>query len=132
MKMFEQIGEFIPDSLIVSADFPILKKGVGLKQGQKVLKRGSLIVKNDDGEYVIAPQKETLTKGSIFGILADDTDTGESGESTVPAICYITGVFNPDAVTVAEDATVSDYEEDMRSLSMFLDAVQPYGGTPGE
>lgn len=132
MKMFEQIGEFIPDSLIVSADFPILKKGVGLKPGQKVLKRGSLIVKNDSGEYVIAPQKDTLTKGSVFGILADDTDTGETGESAVPAVCYITGVFNPDAVAVAEEATVSDYEDDMRSLSLFLETVQPYDGTTGE
>ena len=34
MGMFEQIGEFTPDSLIASPDFPILKEGIGLKPGQ--------------------------------------------------------------------------------------------------
>ena len=38
MKMFEKIGEFKPDSLIASADFPILKEGIGLKAGQGILK----------------------------------------------------------------------------------------------
>ena len=33
MKMFEKTGEFKPDSLIVSPDFPILKEGIGLKAG---------------------------------------------------------------------------------------------------
>ena len=47
MKMFEQIGEFTPDSLITSEDFSILKEGIGLKAGQRVLKRGSLIVKTE-------------------------------------------------------------------------------------
>ena len=49
MKMFEQIGEFTPDSLITSEDFSILKEGIGLKAGQGVLKRGSLIVKSEIG-----------------------------------------------------------------------------------
>ena len=43
MKMFEKTGEFKPDSLIVSPDFPILKEGIGLKAGYGVLKRGSRV-----------------------------------------------------------------------------------------
>ena len=36
MNMFEKTGEFKPDSLIVSPDFPILKEGIGLKAGYGV------------------------------------------------------------------------------------------------
>ena len=61
MKMFEKIGEFKPDSLIASADFPILKEGIGLKAGQGILKRGSLIVKAEDAGYIAGT---TYTTGS--------------------------------------------------------------------
>ena len=52
MKMFEQTGEFTPDSLIASADFPILKEGIGLKAGQGILKRGSLIIRSEKAGYI--------------------------------------------------------------------------------
>ena len=54
MKMFEKTGEFKPDSLIVSPDFPIVKEGIGLKAGYGVLKRGSLIMKGADKAGYIA------------------------------------------------------------------------------
>ena len=130
MNLFEKIGEFTPDSLIVSNEFPILKEGCGLKQGQKVLKRGSLIVKDGSGDFVIAPQE---SKGvTAFGILADDVDTGDTGEDKVPAVCYVTGIFNPEAVIVGESATVTDYADAMRGRSIFLRAVQNYDPAPGK
>ena len=39
MKMFEQIGEFKPDSLIAGNEFPILTAGIGLKAGYGLLRR---------------------------------------------------------------------------------------------
>lgn len=122
MNLYKEIGEFKPDSLIVSNEFPILKEGCGLKQGQKVLKRGSLIVKDESGKFVIAPQdNETV---SVFGILADDIDTGDAGEESVPAVCYVTGIFNPESVIVGESATVTDYQDALRAVSIFLRPVQ--------
>lgn len=130
MNLFEKIGEFKPDSLIVSNEFPILKEGCGLKQGQKVLKRGSLIVKDSSGDYVIAP--ESNSDVTVFGILTDDTDTGDTGEEKVPAVCYVTGIFNPEAVIVGESATVTDYADAMRAASIFLRGVQNYDAQSGE
>ena len=54
MNLFEQIGEFKPDSLIAGNSFPIMKEGIGLKAGQGILKRGSLIMKCADGAGYIA------------------------------------------------------------------------------
>lgn len=127
MNMFEKVGEFTPDSLIVSGDFPILKNGCGLKSGQGILKRGSLIVKNAAGDYVLAP-KAGDTPDAVFGILADNTDTGdtEDAEKKIPAVCYTTGIFNPDAVAVATEATVNEYADAMKTVSLFLRGVQKY------
>lgn len=137
MKMYEQIGEFKPDSLIASADFPILKEGIGLKAGQGLLKRGSLIIKADNAGYIAGTTRTTgsgetekteeLT-GKIFGILTDDMDTGDDdSKDNIPATCYQTGIFNRDAVIVTgEDATIDKYEDDMRDVSLFLRNVQNY------
>lgn len=140
MQMYKEIGEFTPDSLIVSDGFPILKEGIGLKSGQGVLKRGSLIMKCADGAGYIAGTTVTVKKGegdnattvnakmTVFGILTDDIDTGSDTEAdNIPAVCYQTGAFNRAAVIVSgEDATVDDYEDDMKAVSLFLRNVQKY------
>ena len=124
MKMFEQIGEFTPDSLITSEDFSILKEGIGLKAGQGVLKRGSLIVKSEKAGYLAGTAD---IEGKIFGILTDDTDTGgDAAGDNIPAACCQTGSFNRAAVIVAGSATVDTYKDDMKAVSLFLRNVKKY------
>lgn len=140
MQMFKQVGEFIPDSLIASNEFPILKEGIGLKAGQGVLKRGSLIMKGSDKAGYIAGTKATVTTGEgesavtadmemkVFGILTDDCDTGDDDTAdNIPAVAYLTGQFNRDAVLVTGGNTsVDDYEYKMRGVGMYLLSVQNY------
>ena len=140
MKMFKKTGEFKPDSLIVSPDFPIVKEGIGLKAGYGVLKRGSLIMKGADKAGYIAGTTVAAEGGegdsaktsnmamNIFGILADDTDTGiDSTADNVPAVVYQSGEFNREAVIVASDgAAVSTYEDDLKGVNIYLRSVQNY------
>lgn len=140
MKMYEQIGEFKPDSLIVGNEFPIMKEGIGLKAGQGVLKRGSLIMKGTDkagyiaGSVVAAKTKEgesaetSSMEMKVFGILTDDTDTGtDASADNIPSVCYQTGNFNREAVTVSgENAAVENYEDDMKCVGIYLRSVQNY------
>lgn len=137
MKMFEQIGEFKPDSLIVSQEFPILTEGIGLKAGQGLLKRGSLIIKSEKAGYIAGSTSTTgegedaktgVITGEIFGILTDDTDTGEdSSGDNIPATVYQSGIFNRDAVIVSgEDAEIGTYESDMKKVNIYLRNVQKY------
>lgn len=137
MKMYEQVGEFKPDSLIASANFPILTEGIGLKAGQGLLKRGSLIIKAEKVGYIAGTthttgsgenEKTEEITGKIFGILTDDTETGlDDAADNIPATCYQTGIFNRAAVIVAgKSATVDNYEDDMRVVSLFLRNVQNY------
>lgn len=140
MQMFKQVGEFIPDSLIASNEFPILKEGIGLKAGQGVLKRGSLIMKGADKAGYIAGTVAKVTTGEgesavtadmemkVFGILTDDCDTGEDDiADNIPAVAYLTGQFNREAVLVTgENTSVDDYEYEMRGVGMYLLSVQNY------
>lgn len=142
MGMFEQIGAFTPDSLIASPDFPILKEGIGLKPGQGMLKRGSLIMKGTDKAGYIAGTTATVAAGEgedaktspadmkVYGILTDDTDTGDdaSGDN-IPAVTYMTGVFNPAAILLSgEDVDISAYEKELKDVGIYLRSVQEYGG----
>lgn len=135
MNMFEQIGEFKPDSLIAGNEFPIMKEGIGLKAGQGVLKRGSLIMKGTDGAGYIAGSAAAAEGGEtsgtdmkVFGILTDDCDTGtDASADNIPAVCYQTGEFNRAAVVVSgEGAAVENYEDDMKCVGIYLRSVQNY------
>ncbi len=139
MRMFEKIGEFQPDSLIASPDFPILPEGIGLKSGYGVLKRGSLILRGSDKAGYLAGTMATVTTGegesavtsdiemSVFGILTDDFDTGtDSKAENIPATVYQTGEFNRAAVLVGEDAAVEAYEDALRGVGIYLRGVQNY------
>ncbi|MCI9388368.1 MAG: hypothetical protein HFH54_01620 [Lachnospiraceae bacterium] len=134
MNMFEKIGEFTPDSLIASPDFPILKEGIGLKPGQGVLKRGSLILKGTDKAGYIAGNSAAGEGAQVSGILTDDTDTGDETsedvpEGNIPATVYQTGVFNRAAVLLSgEDADIGTYEDEMKDVGIYLRDVQKYEG----
>lgn len=140
MNMFEQTGEFKPDSLIAGNEFPIMKEGIGLKAGQGVLKRGSLIMKCADKAGYIAGSAVAVTVGEgenaqtsnaemkVFGILTDECDTGtDTSADNIPAVCYQTGEFNRAAVIVSgEGAAVENYEDDMKCVGIYLRGVQNY------
>lgn len=134
MQMFQKTGEFRPDSLIVSPDYPILTEGIGLKAGQGLLRRGSLIMKGADKAGYIAGADASSGEGTstgmkVFGILTDDFDTGEDASAgNVPATAYQTGEFNRAAVLVSGESTaVETYEDEMRGAGIYLRSVQNYG-----
>lgn len=124
MKLFEKTGEFKPDSLIASNEYPILVEGVSLAAGQGVLKRGSLIGKIMDKGYLTGKTVGEEEVGAV-GILTDDIDTGASGtDPEVVSTLYITGCFNEDAIIVEEGATIGTTE--LKKLGIFLKSVQAY------
>ncbi len=138
MQMFKQVGEFTPDSLIASNEFPILKEGIGLKAGQGILKRGSLIMKGADKAGYIAGSVVKVKAGEgedvtdlemkVYGILTDEFDTGiDAAADNIPATVYLTGQFNREAVLVTgENASVDSYEYEMKGVGMYLLSVQNY------
>ena len=132
-------GTFTPDSLIVSPDFPVLKEGIGLKPGQGTLKRGTIICKGTDGSGYIAGKTVTVSSGDgetgsrsttnmtmkVFGILTDDTETGDKAEGDdIPAVVYTTGIFNRAALSVYTEAAVATFEDELKGIGIHLRNVQ--------
>ena len=93
-----------------------------------MLKRGSLIMKGADNAGYIAGTTVDGVEMKIFGILADDTDTGaDKTAGNIPAVVYQSGEFNRGAVIVSgEGATVDTFEDDLKGINIYLRSVQNY------
>lgn len=151
MNLFELEGESVPDSLIAGDKKGMLTRGIVLAPGQGILKRGTLLARNEEDlgvlyskavpEDVSAPGEsgetedgtvaaETVTEAAEVlmlpsGILTDDMDTGTDPDGdAVIATEYITGTFNPDAVIVKEGTEVGKLTETLRSLGIFFEEVE--------
>ena len=126
-SLFQTVGEFIPDKLIADNAVPITTKGIQISAGQGVLRRGTLLGADDGGSYRVTgstvKEEEAEAAGEIGCdcILTEDVD---AQEQDVIAAAYITGVFNREAVVLAEGASLNDYETELRRLGIFFKTVQ--------
>lgn len=140
MNLFGKEGEFLPDKLISGNKQGTLTRGITLAPGQGVLKRGTLLSRNENDLGVIftkssdadtnvitdGAEEETATQLTVCpsGILTDDADTGNSPDGDpVTAEEYITGVFNPDAVIASEGTDIMGLTETLRTLGIFFEGV---------
>lgn len=104
-----------PDYLIAgTAEIVTATKEVG----SAALKRGAPVVLGEDGKLaavkVSGSGTYTVDTTGLYGILAEDADTGEEG------IVYLSGEFFADALVLPEHATVEDVEIPLRNLGIFL------------
>lgn len=121
MELFQKLGDYKPDSLIVSAKVGLLTRGAKIAPKQGILMRGSLIGEAEDGLFYLAGTTEGGQIIKPTGVLTDTIDTGDE-TATVPTITtqYITGDFNKKALIVAENAKLEDYEAELRKLGIFM------------
>ncbi len=119
MEYFKQESEFIPDKLFAGSAVPVLKGFAELESGQGIVERGALIGKSSDGRFYVMGSSES-SDTVPYGILADTVDTADEKVNTT---VYLSGMFNRSAVFAAEEADISDYEYELRKLSIYLENV---------
>lgn len=124
MNLYEKQDELQYDNLIADNSYPILTKGIVLAGGQGYLKRGTVLGKIGDKGYITGSAADTGNEGEsvaagVYGILTDDADTGE-GETAcdTAAVCYISGVFNPERLAVDASITINDIDDEMRAVGL--------------
>ncbi len=119
MNLFEELGKSEPDNLISGGKTEVLVRGITLAGGQGILKRGTLLARNENNLGVV------FADGMVpSGILTDDRDTGSDSDGEgVIAEEYITGTYNPDAVIATEGTDVKKQTETLRKLGIFLEEV---------
>lgn len=118
-NLVNKVGECSQDNLIARLFPRALTMGVKIAAGEGVLKRGTLLTVKDDGTYVICGKKVTTGSGestqtTVYSnpsaVLANDVDA--SGSAAVTAVAYRCGNFNPGAIIVATDYTLTASDKD--------------------
>lgn len=124
MNLYEKQDELQYDNLIADNSYPILTRGIILAGGQGFLKRGTVVGKSGDKGYITGSTAESGNEGEnvtvgVYGILADDADTGK-GETAcdTAAVCYVSGVFNPERLAVDASITIKDIDDAMRAAGL--------------
>ena len=118
-NLVNKVGECGQDNLIAGLFPRALTMGVKVAAGEGLLKRGTLLTAKSDGTYVICGKKvttgegesaTTTTYGNPSAVLTVDVDA--SGSTSATAVAYRSGNFNPHAVIVAKDYTLTAADKD--------------------
>ncbi|HBN97666.1 MAG TPA: hypothetical protein DDZ66_15375 [Firmicutes bacterium] len=116
---YKVLGTSKPDNLHAGVEVPLLTKGVKLAANQGVLARGSVI-----GIVTVGGLGKLCDANSVDGsqvadcILVNDTDTGTG--TGVMAVCYQSGIFHRDALTVGLNSTIDDHAAELRAGGIYL------------
>lgn len=108
-RLDENLGGVGFDNLIADSYPPADVFTVQLAAGQRILERGTLLARKDDGTMEMIG---TETTGKANAVLSDPVDTGDAEGETVRGIAYRTGHFNTNRLIVAEgyEITAADRE----------------------
>jgi hypothetical protein len=126
-SLIEKVGEVGYENLIADI-VPPLKTGgatiAALEDGTKTYPRGTLLDQDlSSGLCALhgaAPLSATLVP---YGVLTDHVTVGT--DSDIDTTVYISGCFNPDALTVADGYELSVADKDaMRTHGILLATVQ--------
>lgn len=125
-NLVQDAGTVTYNQIFAGNEVAPMIKGVKLKTGQGILKRGSVVgLITESGLSLLVDKAATDGSQKAVGVLADDVDTTAEGEETsVLAQMYITGVFDGEALIFAEGTTISDYEKELRTLGIYTKTVQ--------
>jgi hypothetical protein len=137
-ELIEVLGESGQDNLIAGPRFPVAFKGVSLKAGNGLVRRGTVLAILLDGTAAIVDSSRTAivaeapvpNGASPDCVLAEDVDTGQdAGAGGIPAVAYSAGYFVRGALTFGGDDTYATHELDMRKLNMHLSSsIDKEGG----
>lgn len=118
-KLVQDGATYIPDSLIVDGNVPLLHKGIAIKKGI-IAKRGTVIAIDEATTNGVVADK-AKAENIVVGVLTDDVDATEGDAVTT---MYITGHFNKDDLIFAEGTILEDYEMELRKLGIYTETVK--------
>jgi len=127
MKNLVQDGGSVTyNQIFAGNEVSALVKGIKLKVGQGVLKRGTVVgLITESGLGLLVNKVTTDGSQKAVGVLTDNVDTTVEGEETsVLAQMYITGIFDGAALVFATGTTLSDYERELRTIGIYTKTVQ--------
>lgn len=116
-----------PDNLFAGTQVqPVVADEVQLQAGNGVLARGTVLGKITASDQAVAVDS-VATDGSqtVYAILAEDTDTGDSAGDPVAAPGYFTGEYNELYLMFGGTDTADTHRDDARALGIFFKDTVP-------
>lgn len=119
MDLYKNEGEFIPDKLFASNQFPVITEGITLLKGQGVLVRGTVLgVETTSGIAKIVDSENDDGTQTACAILTDDVEVPE--DSDLETTVYVTGCFNSDALIFGGSDTAATHKHSLRNVGIYL------------
>lgn len=124
MALQHESVEFVADNLFAGTQVqPVVADEVILAAGQGILQRGTVLSKTNGGEFVIVNSGADPVANTVDAILAETTDTGDSG--AVPAPGYLTGEYNERALIFGGSDDADTHRDAARSNGIFFKDTVP-------
>ncbi len=116
-QLANTIGTYEYDDLVAGGTMQVVTEPVKLKSGASYV-RGTVLGKvTATGEATIVNSAASDGSQTPYGILADDVDS--TGESK-PAVAYLTGEFNEDALVFGGTDNAATHKRALRNIGIFL------------
>ena len=113
---FRQVGSHQHIN-IIAGDFPLLTETITIAAGQS-LKKGAVLGKNADGDYVLSVAAAEDGSQKPQRILATDCDATEAAKDS---IAYKTGRFKANKLTYGEGNSFQSVKGALEIRSIFLE-----------
>lgn len=116
-QLANTIGSFEYDNLFAGGVANVVTDTVTVKSGQSYV-RGTVIALDSEKKAVIVDSASADESAKVpYGILADDVD---ATTEDVPAVVYLTGEFNQNALIFGGQDTYETHKEALRKIGIFL------------
>lgn len=107
-----EFGSVENRTFFAGTEIAALTSSVVLAAGQGILRKGAVLGKVEaDGKYKLVDKKASDGSQIASVVLAEDVDTS-AGEQM--AVVFTQGIFNYDALYVADGDTVEAHKEELR------------------
>lgn len=119
MNLYEKVGEVSYDNLFAGTSIPVEVRSVKLAANQGILVRGTVLaIETATGAAKIADSTKTGGIEKADCVLTDTIDTGTT--EPIVSTAYSSGLFNRNALIVADADTVEKHEEILRMKGIYL------------
>lgn len=112
-----EFGSVENRTFFAGTEIAALTSSVVLAEGQGILRKGAVLGKVEaDGKYKLVDKKASDGSQIASVVLAEDVDTS-AGEQM--AVVFTQGIFNYDALYVADGDTVEEHKEELRAGNIY-------------
>lgn len=113
-----QFGSVELRTLFAGTEIPAMTTSVTVAAGQGVLKPGAVLGKvTENGKYKLTDKNASDGSQVASVVLAEEVDTTQGDVVTV---AYTSGLFNYDALYVADGDTVEAHQEELRHGNIYF------------